>query len=408
MANEEQLSQLKKAIAAKDMTIWNRWRGENPDSVPELTGVKLSRADLNGANLSRANLSRANLFGAKLKESDLTKSNLIGAYFNGTDLRNSRLSEADLTEAFLIDANLTQADLTRANLSHAKLTEANLNEANFTEANLSGADLSRADLTSAKFSGADLTDAKVTDANLMGTDLISKNENKGFDKGSYLLESHRKMAQEVRFWSGWSLAWGVIEIILSALNSLFGLMLIVVSLFAGSVLNTAAMFIVFGVIFLWTATVNLLVGGAGPITAAIILVIFAVRAFLRYARYRPVEAMLLADYRSSGKEQTAVSGTIRSERLLPWLSFLTALLSLFGLPFCLFVAGISMGLKGFEKPPTLLFFVAVGFIELSVLALALGLAAILSRYRHKALSIVGILGGAIPVLMLLFFLHFSR
>jgi hypothetical protein len=123
-----------------------------------------------------------------------------------------------------------------------------------------------------------------------------------------------------------------------------------------------------------------------------------------------VEAMLLAAKNSAEEERAAAGGTIRSERFLPWLSFLSALLSLMGFLCCLFVAGSRPMPTGIEKLPALLLFAVVGLLELSVLALALGLAAVVSRYRHKALSIAGILGGAIPVLtvILFFFLRFWK
>ena len=49
---------------------------------------------------------------------------------------------------------------------------------------------------------------------------------------------------------------------------------------------------------------------------------------------------------------------------------------------------------GEAELPLILFFIAGLFLELGALALALGLASVLSGYRYKALSILGILGGA--------------
>jgi uncharacterized protein YjbI with pentapeptide repeats len=91
-----------------------------------------ARANLSGANLSRADLSGANLYGANLSRADLSGATLSGA----------TLSRANLSRANLYGANLSGADLSRANLYGA---------------NLSGADLSRADLSGANLSGADLS-----------------------------------------------------------------------------------------------------------------------------------------------------------------------------------------------------------------------------------------------------------
>ena len=46
MANPEHVAKLKKEIAS-----WNRWRDENRDLSPDLSGADFSRADLTGARL---------------------------------------------------------------------------------------------------------------------------------------------------------------------------------------------------------------------------------------------------------------------------------------------------------------------------------------------------------------------
>jgi hypothetical protein len=91
----------------------------------------LGRADLYGADLSRADLSRANLYGANLGRADLCGASLYGA----------DLSRADLCGANLSRANLSRADLCGADLSRANLYGANLGGANLYGANLCGADL---------------------------------------------------------------------------------------------------------------------------------------------------------------------------------------------------------------------------------------------------------------------------
>jgi uncharacterized protein YjbI with pentapeptide repeats len=108
-----------------------RKKGERAD----LIGADLSRANLIGADLSRADLSRANLIGADLSRADLIGANLIGA----------DLSRANLIGANLIGANLSRANLIGANLSRANLSGANLSGANLVWTNLSGANLIGAD-----------------------------------------------------------------------------------------------------------------------------------------------------------------------------------------------------------------------------------------------------------------------
>ena len=54
MANDEQLK-----ILLQGITIWNKWRAENPNDQIDLLMADLSGADLSDANLIRTDLSKA-------------------------------------------------------------------------------------------------------------------------------------------------------------------------------------------------------------------------------------------------------------------------------------------------------------------------------------------------------------
>lgn len=111
MANKEHLNILKQGPS-----VWNQWRKQNPEIVPNL-----SDADLSHAFLSDADLSDANLSGADLRGKDLRGAYLIRAY-----LRYANLSGADLRYANLSGANLIGADLKRATLIGANLSTASI------------------------------------------------------------------------------------------------------------------------------------------------------------------------------------------------------------------------------------------------------------------------------------------
>lgn len=130
-----------------------------------LSFTYLVGADLGRANLSGADLSRAGLIGADLSEADLKGAGLSGAYLIGADL-----SKADLSGADLIGANLWKAILVRANL-----TQTGAIGADFSGADLSGANLSSAYLSGANFSGAELSRANLSRADLWKADLIKTN-----------------------------------------------------------------------------------------------------------------------------------------------------------------------------------------------------------------------------------------
>jgi hypothetical protein len=171
MANDEHVAILKKGVAA-----WNKWRGENPDIRPDLSGVDLSGVDLNwaklhAANLSGANLSEATFSGANLSWADLNWAKLCEATFGGADLTSATLRGANLRGAYLIRARLYEAHLSGATLSRAKLLEANLYGANLSGADLQRADLSAASLSEAKLYKANLTGTCLQRATLVDTDL---------------------------------------------------------------------------------------------------------------------------------------------------------------------------------------------------------------------------------------------
>jgi TIR domain/Pentapeptide repeats (8 copies) len=138
MANDEHIAVLEKGVDA-----WDKWRLENANIRPDLSG-----ADLVSAKLAHANLTRANLVAADLR----------GAFLVGADLVG-----ADLTGAFLVGANLWGTNLKGASLSKADLTGADLREANFNLANMAGADLHGASLLETVFANAMLSEVKGLD-----------------------------------------------------------------------------------------------------------------------------------------------------------------------------------------------------------------------------------------------------
>ena len=125
MANEEHVN----LILYEGVRNWNRWRKKNRNIVPDL-----SEADLSNSEIWKADLTGANLSKARLRYTDL----------NNSDLSNAELWKADLTGAYLWKADLTEAYLWKTNLREANLSEANLTRTqalgtNFEEANLTGA-----------------------------------------------------------------------------------------------------------------------------------------------------------------------------------------------------------------------------------------------------------------------------
>lgn len=124
MANEEHL-----IILYQGAEVWNKWREDNPKTIPDFTDANLS-------GLIWPELPKADLSGSKLSKVGLNK-----AYFRGANLREANLSGADLSYADLEEANLRGADLPKADLSRANLSGADLSYAIFVNTNLTSTNL---------------------------------------------------------------------------------------------------------------------------------------------------------------------------------------------------------------------------------------------------------------------------
>ncbi len=187
MANEEHLALLRLGLLDPQLDIsalWNQWREDNPDIIPDLSHAQLkpinlfkinfSRANLNGTLLKNAILSRADFREANLGGADLRGANLGGADLSRTQLLRANLSDAYLATAYLYGANLSGANLSRGYLHHANLTKVKLLRANLSGANLHNTYLYGANLLNANLCGANLSHLSGTElmgVNLKNTDL---------------------------------------------------------------------------------------------------------------------------------------------------------------------------------------------------------------------------------------------
>ena len=136
MANQEHLEIIKQSVS-----MWNKWRKENPEIRPDLTYADLNEMDLSGADLK----------GAFLIKTDLASADLSHA-----KLSYAQLSDATLSRASLTETNLFRADLAYADLAFANLINANLMGTNLTDANLVGANLNYATMGWTKIGKNDL------------------------------------------------------------------------------------------------------------------------------------------------------------------------------------------------------------------------------------------------------------
>ena len=105
--------------------VWNEWRSNNPSVLIDLFQAELDGADITRANLSNANLQEANIVAAHLGETilngaNLRNSDLSGTYLTGADLREANLSGCDLSNTTLSEAILDRAVFSRATVSNTR------------------------------------------------------------------------------------------------------------------------------------------------------------------------------------------------------------------------------------------------------------------------------------------------
>jgi len=75
MTNQE----LMKLLQAGKVQEFNKYRKDNPDFIPDLSGVDLLAADLTNADFTNADFYHAVLHGVNFKGADLTGADLAGA-----------------------------------------------------------------------------------------------------------------------------------------------------------------------------------------------------------------------------------------------------------------------------------------------------------------------------------------
>ncbi|GAA2214826.1 hypothetical protein GCM10009850_102920 [Nonomuraea monospora] len=125
-------------------------RPPNLDSI-RISDANLRGADLRGISLTRAYVTYTNLVDAKLTGNNLDHINLDGSNLWGANLDNASLHIATLTNASLVrtrlrGASLNSADFTGSSLIDVDLRGAMLRDADFSTTHLYGVDLRGADL----------------------------------------------------------------------------------------------------------------------------------------------------------------------------------------------------------------------------------------------------------------------
>ncbi|MGK7951724.1 MAG: pentapeptide repeat-containing protein [Xenococcaceae cyanobacterium] len=164
-------------ILKQGVIVWNQWREENPDVIPELAGVKLNDIELEGINLRNADLRGSDLSNVHFHFSNFMYADLSQATLNNVIFSYACLSEANFSKAFLREVFCLDAVLSFANLQDANLHDVNLNSADLHEAKLDRANLSKVRLIGANLIDASLEKASISDSQVFGASFLGTNVN---------------------------------------------------------------------------------------------------------------------------------------------------------------------------------------------------------------------------------------
>ncbi|MGW8318954.1 MAG: hypothetical protein ACWGPS_06865 [Candidatus Promineifilaceae bacterium] len=209
-------------------------------------------------------------------------------------------------------------------------------------------------------------------------------------------------ARELRSIGMAVLFWGLINIITPSLSNEFGVVLIILGA-ASYYFGTAAMFVVYTVILASAAVTNLFAPDLFLRGFAAVMFVGAVQLFRRFRRYRLREAQLRGVPLEASADPAGWMAATRAARLLPIAAASLAAVSVAGFVASLLAGVVWVLATGDADPPAIILFFMGLAMEVSILGAGVGLASILSGYRLKGLSILGIVVGVAALLLEIIF-----
>ena len=224
------------------------------------------------------------------------------------------------------------------------------------------------------------------------------NQNSTYNQNQPQLDE--KMLKEIRNWGVVLLIIGVIQVFSSGSlnNSTWGILLIIVGL-SSFYFKSPAMFVIYGSTLSWAAISNAF-SGAGTWTAfSLVQVFFAFQTFRQYFRFRSLhtpsqtfdEASYLLEEKNENKDKAA--------NVFPWISLAFGIMAFGGIITVFLSLFIVIGIIGSETYPPFLDFMEGLVVDFAVIGFASGLASILSRYKLKLMSILGMIASSIVLLI---------
>jgi hypothetical protein len=205
---------------------------------------------------------------------------------------------------------------------------------------------------------------------------------------SLLIYNH--MQREIRSWGWWLLALGVIHLVVNGfLSAPWGVLLVLVGA-SSFYFREAPMFVIYGFTLLWAALSNFLGGEITWIFLSLFQIYLAIRIFVQFFRFRRAQASLDATLDS----QAQLLKAQRAATIFPWTGCLFSALAGIGVPaFFAYATLVSQESQPVSGNAAALW---IGFLlDFAVLGFSLSLAALLSGFRYRVISILGLIASGL-------------
>ncbi len=205
----------------------------------------------------------------------------------------------------------------------------------------------------------------------------------------------RKSIRAYGLWMLLSAAFGLIP----GFDIGWAAILLLVGLMSFYFYDAANMLLVYSAAFLWAATTNLLLlGQGGWACLGVPQIVWAVLAYRAYRKYRHTKA----DYEAEQARQVMSPVQFNNrESLMVWLAPVFGAVGILGLcgllPLTIIYYGVTSG-----EPATALDAALAATLELGMLGIPLGIAAVSSRQGPKAAAIAGIVLGTVSAFVMVF------
>lgn len=216
---------------------------------------------------------------------------------------------------------------------------------------------------------------------------------------------HDKMLRQIRSWGLLLLLLGVIQIFSGDfLSNTWGILLIFVAI-SSFYFRSPAMFVIYGSTLAWAAISNAFSGSTGWMGFSLLQAFFSFQTFRQYFLYRPT--LPVSPNKSIDHTEDESLPVDKAAKSFPWLSFLFGSISLVGFVAILVAIVIYIGITESSELPSYLGFIEGLVIDFAVIGFAAGLASLLSRYPYKIFSIMGMITGALSLLIEIGFFFIS-